>query len=169
MMVCCAESSNPEYSKILSIANVSETFTILLFSSFLSFFLLDIFQINLNYSFILSTTIYRQIDLRSRTRRFCLPFFSVSGSIFWGTQKDRACLYFLFLDQSSWAHKEIVIAFLFYFWIDLCLMMLLSDFSLLEHVTGVSDLLQRFGWNDHSCYFLILVSYFCTISTQSRM
>ena len=33
-------------------------------------------------------------------------------------------------------------------------MALLSDCSLLAHVTGVSTLLQRFGWYDQSRYFI---------------
>ena len=36
------------------------------------------------------------IYLREQTRRSCLPFFSISGSIFVGTRGDRACLYSYF-------------------------------------------------------------------------
>ena len=44
--------------------------------------------------------------------------------------------------------------FLFCFWINLRSTALLSDCYLLEHVTGVSALLQRFGWDDQSHYFI---------------
>ena len=116
-MVCCDESSNPDYSKILSIPSASDTFTIFLlsiFTPFLSFSLLDWFQINLNYNFILSTALSCQIDVRrhtnrlclpsfflfwvnicGHTRRSCLPLFSVSWFIFVGTRGDCAYLSFL--------------------------------------------------------------------------
>ena len=73
----------------------------LLSSSFLYFYLLDRFQINLKYIVILSTVLYLQPD--------CL-----------GTRGDRTCLSFLSMDLYSWAHEEIVLAFIFCFWIDLC-------------------------------------------------
>ena len=41
------------------------------------------------------------INICGHTGRFCLPFFSVSESVFVVTRVDRACLSFLFLDQSS--------------------------------------------------------------------
>ena len=119
-MVHCSESSNPEYSKILSIPSASDTFTIFLFSPFLYFSLLYWFQINLKYIIILSTALSRQINLLRHTMRLCLPFFYVSGSIFVRTQGDRAWLYFLFLYRSLWAHEEILIDFIFCFWINLC-------------------------------------------------
>ena len=105
--------------------------------------------------------------------------------MFAGTRGDRDRLYFYFLDRSSREHEKIVIAFIFCFWIDLCRntrrsclpffsdcvdlcsMKLLSDRSLLAHVTGVSALLQYFGWDDQSRYFLVPVSYRCTVSTRS--
>ena len=57
---------------------------------------------------------------------------------------------------------------IFCFYINLRLMMLFLDCSLLAHVTGVSTLLQLLRWDDQSRYFLVLVSYICTISTRSR-
>ena len=92
----------------------------LLFSPFLSFSILDWFQINLNYNFISSTALYFQLDICRHTRRLWSPFFLFSGSIFVVTRGDRACPSFLFPYRSSWAHEEIVIAFIFLFWIDLC-------------------------------------------------
>ena len=53
-------------------------------------------------------------------------------------------------------------------WFDLRSMTLSSDRSRLAHVTGVSALLQRFGWDDQSRYFLVPVRYRCTVSTRSR-
>ena len=122
MIFRCAESSNMEYSKILSISSASDTFTIFLFFLFIlffSFYLLDLFQINLNYNFILSTALSRKINIRRHTRRSCFPlffffwinicghtrrsclaFFSVHGSIFVGTRGYPDCLYLLFLDWS---------------------------------------------------------------------
>ena len=173
MMVCCAESSKPDYSKILSISSAYDTFTIFIFCPFLSFYfiifsLLGLSQINLNYIIILSTALSCQFNIRSKMRRLCLPFFSVYGLIFMGTQGYRVCLSFLFLDQSLWAHEEIVLAFLFFFWIGIRLVTLLSDCSLLSHVTDMSTLLQRFRWDHQSRYFLVPVIYCCTVSTQSR-
>ena len=140
----------------------------LFFSPFISFSLLDRFQINLNYIFILSTALYRQLDICRQTRRSCLPFIFFSGSIFVVTLGYRACLSFLFPDQSWWAQKEIVLAFIFCFWIDICSTTLSSDCSLLAHVTDVSALLQHLGWDDQSCYFLVPVSYRCTVRKRSR-
>ena len=82
------------------------------------------------------------------TRRLCLPLFSVSGSIFVGTRGYRACLY------------------LYIFRIGIRSTTLLTDRSLLAHVNGVSALLQRFGWDDQYLYFLVQVSYCCTVSTR---
>ena len=107
------------------------------------------------------------IDLCEHTRRFWLTLFFASGSIFVVTGGDHDCLSFLFLDWCSWAHKEIVIEFLFCFWINLRLVMLLPDFPLLTHVTGMSSLLQRFGWDNQSRFSLVLVRYRCTIITLS--
>ena len=111
MMVRCDESLNPEYSKMLSISSASDTFTIFLFSPFLSFSLLDRFQINLNYIIHLSTALSCHINPHRHTRRSCLHFFSVSGYIFVGTQRDlsifvgargnRDWLSFLFLNRSE--------------------------------------------------------------------
>ena len=42
-----------------------------------------------------------------------------------------------------------------------------SNISLLAHLTGVSALIQRFGWDDQSRYFLVPVSYCCTVITKS--
>ena len=42
-----------------------------------------------------------------------------------------------------------------------------SDISLLAHLTGVSALIQRFGWDDQYCYFIVPVSYWFTVRTQS--
>ena len=105
-MVCCDELTKLENSKIFSISSAFDTFTILLFSLFLSFSLLDQFQINLKYIlyYILHSLfslifVGTQGDLAcEHTRRLS---FSVSGLIFMGPRGDRACLYFLFLDQSS--------------------------------------------------------------------
>ena len=72
----------------------------LFLSPFLSFSLLDRFQINLNYIFILSTVLSCQLDLRMDTSRSWLSFF-------------------FFLNKSLWAHKEIVLASLFCFHINL--------------------------------------------------
>ena len=106
--------------------------------------------------------------------------------MFVGTREDRACLSFSFLFRYSWSHKEVVIASIFCFPIDLrrhtrryCLtffsdcfglrsMEFLSDLSLLANVNSVSVLLQRFGWDYRSRYFLVPVSYRCTVSTRSR-
>ena len=82
MMVCCAESSKPDYSKILSISSVSYTFTILILSPIFSFSLLGQFQINLNYNIILSTAISRQLDVRKHMRRLWLPFFIILCFLF---------------------------------------------------------------------------------------
>ena len=82
MMVCCDESLKSDYSKILPISSASDTFTIFLFSIFLSFSLLDIFQINLHYIFILSTALSFHIDLRSHTRVLCLPLFLIFWFLF---------------------------------------------------------------------------------------
>ena len=137
----------PEYSKILSISSSSDTFTIFLFSHFISFSLWDQFQINLTI-FILSTALSRKLDPRRHTRRSCLPFSLFSGSIFVGSRGYYVCLSFLFSDQSWWAHEETVIDFIFCFCVDLRSTMLLSDVSLLAHVNVVSALLQRLGWDD---------------------
>ena len=106
--------------------------------------------------------------------------------MFVGTRGDLTCLSFSFLYQYSWAHEEIMLASLFCFRIDLCrhtrrlwlpffsywfnlhYMVFLSDRSLLAHITGVSSLLQYFGWDDQSLYFIVPVSYWCTISTRSH-
>ena len=111
---------------------------------------------------------------------------SLISSMFVGTRGDCSCLSFSFMCQFSGVHKDIVLASLFCFpidirrhtsrfclsffsdWVYLCSMAFSSDCSLLEHVTGVSALLQRFGWDDQSCYFLVLASYHCTVSTLSR-
>ena len=115
----------------------------------------------------------------------CHLLHSLVSSMFVVTRGDRACLYFSFLDRSLGAHEEIVLVSLLCFrinirrqtrrlclplfsdWVDLYSMTLLSDCSLLSHVIGVSALLQHFGWDDQSRYFLVPVRYFCTISTQS--
>ena len=52
------------------------------------------------------------VNLCGNTRISCLPFFSVSGSIFLVTQGDRVCLSFYFIGRYSWARKEIVLALL---------------------------------------------------------
>ena len=176
-MVSFAKSPKPKYSKILSISSDPDIFTILIFSSFLSFSLLfspllyfsllDWFQINLNYIINLSTVISRQLNLCRHTRISWMNFLSVSGLIFVGKQVDRACLYFLFMDLSLWAHEEIIIAFLFCLWINISSVTLLSDCFLLAHMTDVSALLQLFGWDDQSRYFFIPVSHWCTVSTRS--
>ena len=83
MMVRCAESSTPEYSKILSISSDYDTFTISLFSPFLSVSLLGIFQINRNYVIILFPSLSRQIDLSGHTEISWLPFFLIFCSCFW--------------------------------------------------------------------------------------
>ena len=88
------------------------------------------------------------IYLRGNTRRSCLPLFSVSELFLVGTQR-RSCLPY------------------FSYWFDLRYMTFSSDRSLLAHVTGVSTLLQQFGWDDQSCYYLVSVSYRCTVSTRS--
>ena len=105
--------------------------------------------------------------------------------MFVGTQGDRVCLSFSFLDQCLWEHEDIVLASLFWFrndirshtrrscflffnWFDICFMPFSSDRSLLAYVTGVSSLLKRFGWDDQSRYFIVLVSYRCTFRTRSR-
>ena len=96
-------------SRVL-LAHSQSSFSIF-FTPFIYFFL-DQFQINLNYNFILSTTLSRQIDLCRHTRRLCLTFFLFYGYIFGGKQGDCACLYFMFPYQSWWAHEEIVRAFI---------------------------------------------------------
>ena len=101
------------------------------------------------------------------------------------TRGDRDCLSFYFMGRYLWAHEEIVLASLFCFLIDICRhmrisclpffsdlvnicsMTLMSYCSLLAHVTGVSTLLQRFGWDYQYRYFLVLVSYRYTVSTWS--
>ena len=106
--------------------------------------------------------------------------------MFVGTREDRACLSFSFLFRYLWAHKEIVIASIFCFPIDLCShtrrycltffsdcfslrsMEFLSDRSLLAYGTGMSAPLQHFGCYDLSRYFIVLVRYRCTVSTRSR-
>ena len=110
---------------------------------------------------------------------------SIVSSMFVGTEVNRACFYFHFLDQYPGAHEEIVLASILCFlinlcrhtrrsclplfsdWVNICSMTFSSDHYLLEHVTGVSALLQRFGWDDQSHYFLVPVSYCCTVSTKS--
>ena len=89
------------------------------------------------------------------------------SSMFVDTGGDRACLYFYFLDRSSWAHEDIVLDFIFLFWFDLRSMTFYSDCSLLEHATGVSSLLQLLWWDDQYRYFLVPFSYHCTVSTKS--
>ena len=92
---------------------------------------------------------------------------------------------FSFMDWYSWAHKEIVLASLFYLQIDLCgntrrsclsffyswvnirSTTFLSDRSLLEHMTDLSALLQRFGWDYQSCCFIVPLRYLCTVITLS--
>ena len=91
-MVICAEFSNLEFSNIFSILSYSDIFIIFLFSHFLSFSLLDLYKIKLNYVIILSTAIFCQIDLCRHTNRLWLPLF--------------------FLDLSLWENKEIVLDFL---------------------------------------------------------
>ena len=55
----------------------------------------------------------------------------------------------LFLQIDLCVHKRISFLPLFlFFWTDLRPTTLLSDSSLLAHVTGVYSLLQRFGWDD---------------------
>ena len=105
--------------------------------------------------------------------------------MFVGTRGDCACLSFSFVDRSSGAHEEIVLASLFCFrinlcrhtrrsclpffsnWVDLRSMTFLSDRYLSAHVTGVSALLQRFWWDDQYSYFRVPVSYRCNVSTRS--
>ena len=134
MMGQCAESLKPKYSNILLISGASYTFTVSVFSPFLSFSVLDQFQINL--AIIL----------------FYLLHFLVS-SIFIGTRGDRDLLSFLFP--------------ILCLWINLSLVTLSSDFSLLEHLTGMYALLQRLGWDNQCHYYLVPVRYFCTVSTRS--
>ena len=106
-------------------------------------------------------------------------------SMFVGTQGYHACLYFCFLDQYLGAHEEIVLASLFCFqidvirntrrlclpffsdWVHLCSITFPSYRSVLANVIGLSDLLQRFGWDDLSHYFLIPISYCCTLILRS--
>ena len=71
------------------------------------------------------------------------------------TQEDCVCLSILILYLSWWAHEEIMIAFILCFWIYPRSMTLLSDCSLLAHMTVVSILIQIFGWDDQSLYFLV--------------
>ena len=105
--------------------------------------------------------------------------------MFVSTRVDHDCPSFSFLGRSLWAHKEIMCAPLFCFRIDLCrhtrrswlplfsgcvdlhYMTFSSYRFLLAHVTGLSALLQLFGWGDQSRYFIVLVRYWCTVSTQS--
>ena len=149
-MLICQSRSITRYCQYQVLITHSPSSSSLFFSPFLSFYLLGRFQINLNYIFILSTALYRQLDICRHTRRSCLPFIFFSGSVFVVTLGYRACLPFLFPDQSFWAHKEIVLAFIFCFWIDICSTTLSSDCSLLANVTDVSALLQRFGLDDQS-------------------
>ena len=95
-------------------------------SSFLSFTLLDLFQINLSYIITLPTALSRQLNICRHIRRQCLPLFIL--------------LCFMFLDWSSFGDFS-------------------SNISLLAHLTGVSALIQRFGWDDQYCYFIVPVSY----------
>ena len=106
--------------------------------------------------------------------------------MFLGTQRDSACLSPYFLGRYLWSHKAIVLASIFFFridlrrhtrifclpffsdWFNICYMTFSSDCSLLSHVTVMSALLQRFGWDDRYRYFLVLISYFCTFNTQSH-
>ena len=136
------------------------------FTPFLSFSLLDRFQTSLNYNFILSTTLSCQLNICRHTSRLCLS-------------------YLLFFGRSSWEHEGIVLAFFFCFqinicrhtggsclpffydWFDLLYMTVYSDSYLLANVTGMSDLLQLFGWDDQSQYFIVPVIYRCTFSTRS--
>ena len=53
------------------------------------------------------------------------------------------------------------------YWVGLCFTTFLSDCSLFAHVTGVSALVQQLMWEDQSCYFLVPVSFCCTVSTRS--
>ena len=138
---------------------------------------------------------------------------SLFRSILVGTQGYRACLSFSFMDRSLGANKDIVLASIFFFqidicrhtriscllffsyWLDICSMtfssyfscwhmwilclplfsywvylrsmMFSSDSSMLSHVTSVSTLLQRFGWDDQPRCFLVPVSYRCTVRTRS--
>ena len=109
---------------------------------------------------------------------------SLVSSMLAGIRGYCACLYFSFLDQYLGKHEEIVLASLFCFqinlrrhtrrsclpffsyWVNLHSITFLSDRSLLANMTGVSALLQRFGWDDQSRYFLVPVSYGCTIRTR---
>ena len=110
---------------------------------------------------------------------------SIVSSMFIGTRGDHDCLSFYFQDRSFGAHKEIVLASLFCFqvdlrrhtrrfclpffydWFDIRYMTFLSDHSMLAHVTGVSSLLQRFSWDYQYFYFLVPVNYHCAVSTRS--
>ena len=125
MMVCCDDSSEPYYSKILSISNASDTFTVLLFSP---------------------------------------------GSI-----SDKLKLYYFLIyclissDRSWLSHVEIMLSFPSYYLFlgQFVFGDFLSDRFLLAHVTGMSALLQIFGWDDQYHHFLIPVRYCCTVSTKS--
>ena len=106
--------------------------------------------------------------------------------MFVGTRGDHARPSLHFMDRSSWANEEIVISLIFYFWIDLCRhtrrlclplfyvwfdlrSMALSPYrSLLAQMNGVYALLQCLGWDDQSWYFLVPVSYRCTVRARSR-
>ena len=93
-----------------------------------------------------------------------------------GKRLDRACLYFLIGSIFVlWRSRNIVTCWhtwrlclpLFSDWVDLRSMTFLSDCYLLSHVTGVYALLQRFGWDYQSRYFIVPVRYLCTVSTRS--
>ena len=139
-MVICAEFSNLEFSNIFSILSYSDIFIIFLFSHFLSFSLLDLYKIKLNYLIILSTAIFCQIDLCRHTNRLWLPLFFF-GSLFVGKQRDCAWLSFMLRDQYWWAHNEIMLALLFSFCINIYSTTLSSYCYLLAHMTGMSALL----------------------------
>ena len=115
------------------------------------------------FSFV---SLSRQLNICRQTRISWLPLFLLSGYILMGTQEDHAWLYFLFTDQSWWAHEEIVLAFILCFWIDLHFTTLSSNRSLLAHTTDVSTLLQNFGWDDKSWHLIVPVRYCCTVITQ---
>ena len=101
------------------------------------------------------------------------------------TQLDPAWLSISFLDRSSGAHEEIMLASIFCFWVDLhrhtrrsCLPLFsdwvnlfsttfLSDSSLLSQMPGAYALIQRFGWDDQSRCFFVPISYHCNVNTRS--
>ena len=104
--------------------------------------------------------------------------------MFVGTKVDSTCIFSYFLDRSLWVHKNIMLACLFCFrinlcrdirrlclpfcsdWFDLRSMTLSSNNSLLAHVTDMFSLIKSLGQGDNSGYFFVPVRYCCTVRTQ---